>query len=360
MFFLYQVATARNKEGETSLAFLVNNFRWIKFTANQKLQLTKYGNLLFGQEATFSTRREATTQPQASQAPEDEHIMTEINITGVADPAMLESNLLAQLDDISSSFRSIVDTLTALERRCSSTEGQQQPQQQQQQRQQIAPEDAEDKVKTAPSEASTGETAATASEKPTVTPDLMGFAPLIISDDVSSDSLPVLIQLTQNWPSVASTILGFYPVESTDVPMPQEPSDSTSSSQTSSSRSKLLESCSLDSFVFELLSHADEAVLVSFVETIINEMNKHSKYLTMDAVHRSSELNSAADPKDVPLVVGVRFLRSVIRQLAVHLSRSGLSYVDLRTRLGSSPSASNVRNSQSDNMEFKRKVRLVP
>lgn len=330
----------------------MNNYRWIKLTSNQKLQLTKYGNLLFGQETTFPARREATVQPQVPQSPDDEQIMTEINITGVADPAMLESNLLAQLDDISSSFRSIVDTLTALERRCSSGEGQQQ--------QQIAPGDSEDKAKTAASETTaSAENATTASENPPVTPDLISFAPSagVVSDDLSSDSLPVLIQLTQNWYSVASTVLGYYPVNSTDVHMVQEPRGSSSTAQKSSSRASPMESCSVDSFVFELLSHADEAVLVSFVETIVTEMNKHSENLTLEAVHRSSELQDASNPGAVALMVGVRFLRSVIRQLSVHLSRSGLSYVDLRTRLGSSPSASNVRNSQSDNLEFKRKVR---
>ena len=348
-----QIATARNKEGETALAFLVNNYRWIKLTANQKLRLTKYGNLLLGQETTFPARREATVQTQVPQSPDDEQIMTEINITGVTDPAMLESNLLAQLDDISSSFRSIVDTLTALERRCSSGEGQQQ-------QQQTAPGDSEDKAKTAASETTAStENATTASDNPQVTPDLISFAPSagVVSDDLSSDSLPVLIQLTQNWYSVASTVLGYYPVNSTDAHMAQEPRGSSNTVQKSSSRASLMESCSLDSFVFELLSHADEAVLVSFVETIVTEMNKHSENLTLEAVHRSSEQHDASNPGAVALMVGVRFLRSVIRQLSVHLSRSGLSYVDLRTRLGSSPSASNVRNSQSDNLEFKRKVR---
>ena len=342
---MFQIATARNREGETTLAFLVNNSRWIKHTANQKLRLTKYGNLLFGQETIFPARREVPSQPQAPEPPEDEQIMAEINITGMADPAMLESNLLAQLDDISSSFRSIVDTLTALERRCSPDEGQQQ---------QATAGDPEEKAKAVTSEASANESGSTTSENPTETPNLMSFPPnvTIVPDDLSSESLPVLIQLTQCWPSVASTILGFYPMDSLDVHMAQ---DSRGSSRSSHFSPK--ESCTLDSFVFELLSHADEAVLVSFVETIVSEMNKHSEHLTLDAVHRSSELHGASSARDVAMVVGIKFLRSVIRQLAVHLSRSGLSYVDLRTRLGSAPSGNNVGSSQSDNLEFKRKVR---
>ena len=348
--FFFQIATSRNKEGETSLAFLVNNYRWIKFTANQKLRLTKYGNHLFGQEATFPARRELTAQTQSPESPEQGEIMTEINITGVADPEMLESNLLAQLDDISSSFRSIVDTLTALERRCSTGEEQQQ---------QTVPGDPEGKAKTATNEASTGENTTTTSENSSAAPDLMSFPPdsATVTEDLSSESLPVLIQLTQSWPSVASTILGYYPVDPTDVPMVQEPRSSSKADEKCASHSSPLESCTLDAFVFELLSHADEAVLTSFVETIVTEMNKHSEHITLDAIQRISELNGVSSAGDVAVLVGIKLLRSVIRQLAVHLSRSGLSYVDLRTRLGSSSSASNVRNSQSDNLEFKRKVR---
>ena len=335
------------------MAFLVNNSRWIKLTASQKLRLTKYGNLLFGQDATFTVKRELGLQPETSRPAENGEIMAEINITGVTDASMLESNLLAQLDDISSSFRSIVDTLTALERRCSPEDAQLSVQ-----------ADSDETAKPVDNEASPSgndPTAAVATDSPA--PDLMSFPPTVagVPDDISSESLPVLIQLTQSWPSVASTVLGYYPMGTSaggsDVDMSEEPRGSGGSLQKGPSRSGPIESCSLDSFVFELLSHADEAVLVSFVETIITEMNKHPEFLTLDAVHRISELHIPPTARDVTMTVGIKFLRSVIRQLAVHLSRSGLSYVDLRTRLGSSPSASNVRNVQSDNVEFKRKVR---
>lgn len=262
-------------------------------------------------------------QSEVVQPPEDDEMMTEINITGVGDPGMLENNLLAQLDDISSSFRSIVDTLTALERQYPSAQDQQ---------------------------------AAEVEDNAATTPDLISFSSNSgrVSDEVGRENLPVLIQLTQNWHSVASTVLGYCPVA---VQMTEEPRGSCKSYHQAPARFSPSESCSLDSFVLELLAHADEAALVSFVETIIKEMNKHSEELTLDAVVRCGELSDALDPKDAPLVVGIRFLRSVIRQLAVHLSRSGLSYVDLRTRLGSRPSPRSGRNSQSDNLEFKRKVR---
>jgi len=351
--FFFQIATARNKEGDTSLAFLVNNSRWIKLTASQKLRLTKYRNLLFGQDSTFTVKRELGLQSETARPAENGEIMAEINITGVTDASMLESNLLAQLDDISSSFRSIVDTLTALERRCSPEDAQQEGMQ----------AESDETAKPAYNEASSSGDDPTAAATGSPAPDLMSFPPTVATgpDDLSSESLPVLIQLTQSWSSVASTVLGFYPMDTSaggsDVDMAEEPKGSGGSVQKGPSRSGPIESCSLDSFVFELLSHADEAVLVSFVETIITEMNKHPQLLTLDALHRISELHIPPTARDVAMMVGIKFLRSVIRQLAVHLSRSGLSYVDLRTRLGSSPSASNVRNVQSDNVEFKRKVR---
>ena len=337
------------------MAFLVNNSRWIKLTASQKLRLTKYGNLLFGQDTAFTVKRELGLRPEASRPAENGEILTEINITGVTDASMLESNLLAQLDDISSSFRSIVDTLTALERRCS-------PEDVQQESAQADSDETEKPVENEASPSGNDLTAAAATNSSAVAPDLMRFPPTVASipDDLSSESFPVLIQLTQSWPSVASTVLGYHPMGTSagsDVDMPKEPKGFGGSRPKGPSRSGQMESCSLDAFVFELLSHADEAVLVSFVETIITEMNKHPQLLTLDAVHRISELDIPSAARDVAMTVGIKFLRSVIRQLAVHLSRSGLSYVDLRTRLGSSPSASNVRNAQSDNVEFKRKVR---
>lgn len=340
------------------MAFLVNNSRWIKLSANQKLRLTKYGNLLFGQDATFPFKREQGTQQEASHAPEEGEIMTEINITGVADATMLESNLLAQLDDISSSFRSIVDTLQALEMRCQLPE--QQPQQQN------PATDSDEKAKLAENDStpSANQTLMElASENAAAGFDLIAFPPnpAAVLDDLSSESLPVLIQLTQSWPSVVSTVLGYYPLGSSpggpDVHMAEEPRGSGGPHRKGPSRCGPVDSCSLDSFVFELLSHADEAVLMTFVEMIVDEINKHSQYLTLDSVHRITQLQGDPSPGDVAIMVGMKFLRSVIRQLAVHLSRSGLSYVDLRTRLGASPSTSNARNGQGDNVEFKRKVR---
>lgn len=357
---MFQIATATNREGETALAFLVNNSRWVKLSANQKQRLSKYGSILLGQDAAFPVKREQRPQQEVSRSPQEDEIMTEINITGVSDTTMLETNLLAQLDDISSSFRSIVDTLQALERRC------QLPEQPQQQQQTPQKGDEKDMEKLPGNESTSGgnETPMdVASENTAGSIDLIGFPPntAVVPDDLPGDSLPVLIQLIQSWPSVVSTILGYCPFGASsghsDVHMTKEACGSDDSPPKGPSRCNPVDSCILDLFVFELLSHSDEAVLMTFVEMIVDEMNKHSQNMTLDAVYRIAQLQGDLSPADVAIMVGMKFLRSVIRQLAVHLSRSGLSYVDLRTRLGSSPSTPSTRSSQGDNVEFKRKVR---
>ncbi|XP_022781948.1 uncharacterized protein LOC111322968 [Stylophora pistillata] len=357
-----EIATATNREGETALAFLVNNSRWIKLSVSQKQRLTKYGSMLFGQDVAFPVKREQATQQDVSRSPQEGDIMTEINITGVSDTTMLETNLLAQLDDISSSFRSIVDTLQALERRC------QLPEQPQEQTQNPQTGDEKDKEKLPGNESTSGENETpmdVASENAAESIDLIGFPPStsVVPDDLPGESLPVLIQLIQSWPSVVSTVLGYYPFGTSsvhsDVHMTKEPRGSGDLPRKGPSRCSPVDSCIMDVFVFELLSHSDEAVLMTFVEMIVDEMNKHSQNLTLDAVHRIAQLQGDPSAADVAMMVGMKFLRSVIRQLAVHLSRSGLSYVDLRTRLGSSPSTSTSRSSQGDNVQFKKKVRMI-
>ena len=105
------MATGRNNHDDTVLSFFVNNSRWIKSTTHQKQRLLKYSNKLFG-----STPEEPTKEPQGTKASND--ITAEIKIKGSSGTqATIESNLLAQLDEISSSFRSLVDTLAALEDR---------------------------------------------------------------------------------------------------------------------------------------------------------------------------------------------------------------------------------------------------
>lgn len=318
--------------------------------------------MLFGQDVAFPVKREQATQQDVSRSPQEGDIMTEINITGVSDTTMLETNLLAQLDDISSSFRSIVDTLQALERRC------QLPEQPQEQTQNPQTGDEKDKEKLPGNESTSGENETpmdVASENAAESIDLIGFPPStsVVPDDLPGESLPVLIQLIQSWPSVVSTVLGYYPFGTSsvhsDVHMTKEPRGSGDLPRKGPSRCSPVDSCIMDVFVFELLSHSDEAVLMTFVEMIVDEMNKHSQNLTLDAVHRIAQLQGDPSAADVAMMVGMKFLRSVIRQLAVHLSRSGLSYVDLRTRLGSSPSTSTSRSSQGDNVQFKKKVRLV-
>ena len=264
----------------------------------------------------------------------------EIKIMTSSGSSAIESNLLAQLDDISNSFKSLVDTLTALER------GNLQPGQMSDRTESEGIGDRNDgpKMPVPGSE------------------DLISFTSEINgsrSQNKDVSGLPVLIQLAKSWPCIVATILGEWPFGSpdgntggSDTRMGEEPAQITSLPSPS-------DACSVDALVQSLLAHADESVLLSFVETIVEAMNRHAADLSLETVLNSQTLSAPLSRANVAFSVGLRFLRSVVRQMAIHLSQSSLSYIDLRTRVGGSNGVSSLRSGQSDNMEFKRKTRLV-
>ena len=335
-----------NKEGETVLGFLINNSRWIKLTDQQKLRLKKYANQVLGGDAAKADAK--LSKPSEMPA--------EIKVAGSVGASTIESNLLEQLDDISHSFRSLVDTLTALEERCSAAEDE-------------GSEGAAhcDESKGPGNSRDAAGTANMAPGNAAPAGDLMDFShsPVGAQQEQSADKLPVLTQLTRNWPCVAAAILGTFPktdgpsqVDGPDVCMPNAPKAHQGRSAASPSGIVPGDSCNLDAFVFELLTHANEAVLVSFVETVIQEMNKYAAELTLESVLQSQEHGPCSQRK-IAFAVGLKFVRSVVRQMAVHLSRTGLSYVDLRSRIVTGSATSSPRLSQNGNVEFKRKVRYV-
>ena len=319
------MATSVNKEGETALAFLINNSRWIRFTAQQRLRLAKYSTRMCGADAAKQDLRAGDKKRDV--------LIQEIKAPSTADASSIETNLIEQLDDISQTFRNLVDTLSELEERCSATE--------EVESDQSVADVQMDSVESVPVE-----NLMDVSECPASTSS--------VQEEPTDDTLPVLIQLAQCWPCVAAVILGAFPEmegrsqgghaggasggRSTPAPAGMVPGDS----------------CNLDAFVFELVTHASEAVLMRFVETIIRELNKHRAGLTLEAVLQSREPGPWTDRK-LALAVGLRFVRAVVRQMAVHLSRSGLSYVDLRSRIVAGSASS--RSVQNADMEFKRKVR---
>lgn len=334
------MATASNQHDDTVLSFFVNNSRWIKSTPQQKQRLLNYSNKLFGPTSEESPKG---AQPGSSKGSND--ITAEIKIKGSSGSSTtIESNLLAQLDEISSSFRSLVDTLAALEGRVSGDENEEQNTDAEK-----APKDG-DPAK----EGASGDLI-----------DLSSPAPGDNMPEKDKDTLPLLIQMVQNWPCVAATVLGFSPEVTGESAMedlessPNKSPRGTKGKAQSDPHKRPSSSCGIDGFVIELLVNADKSVLVSFVETIIKEMNKYPTELILEATRRNKDQEGPFTPSGLAIAVGMKFLRAVIRQMAVHLSRSGVSYVDLRSRLGSSSQTSSISfgSDQNQNVEFKQKVR---
>lgn len=334
------MATATNKQDETVLSFFVNNSRWIKLTSHQKQRLLKYSSKLIGSQTEDATKQPRSSTPDLSKAPND--ITAEIKIKGSSgSSATIESNLLAQLDEISSSFKSLVDTLAALEGK-------------------VEDEMEEDNMETdkTTKEGPDNEGA------PSTSRNLIDFSTPSPEESVSEkdEVLPILIQLAQNWPSVATTILGYFPELTRESTM--ESSNEGPRGQDVNTKCGPSKSCSIDGFVIELLANADKSVLITLVETIIKEMNKYPQELLLEVTQECQDTGGPYTPGRLAITVGMKFLRAVVRQMSVHLSRSGVSYVDLRSRLASnssssSPSSSSVTfgSDQNSNVEFKQKAR---
>jgi len=324
------MATASNHHDDTVLSFFVNNSRWIKCTPQQKQRLSKYSNKLFGSIPEEQPAKDS----QSGRSKSSNDITAEIKIKGSSgSSATIESNLLAQLDEISSSFRSLVDTLAALEGR-------------------VAGEENGETSSEAAGTPKDGD-----STKEGTTGDLIDLSSPAPDDDArDGTSVPILIQMAQNWPCVAATVLGFAPVITEESAIEGSSRDVIGGVR---GRNRPTSSCGIDSFVIELLANADKAVLVTFVETIIKEMNKYPNELLLEATKQNTDSEGHFAPSGLAIAVGMKFLRAVIRQMAVHLSRSGVSYVDLRSRLGSSSQSSSISfgSDQNQNVELKQKVR---
>ena len=234
----------------------------------------------------------------------------------------MEGNLLAQLGD---SFKNLVETLSAMEQG------------------EIPPDNTEVREETGEIETKNNEQKASESE------DLITFPSVVNELNTNTSHLPVLIQLTNNWPGIVASILGDWPFQVFN-------SDGLESTMKSIDSG---ETCSLDTLVQSLLIHPNESVLLSFVETIIGEMNKYSTDMFLQTILNSETPTASVSSASVAFLVGLKFLRSVVRQMSVHLSKSHLSYIDLRTRVGGNTGGVSLRSTQGDSATFRRKTRLV-
>ena len=122
----------------------------------------------------------------------------------------------------------------------------------------------------------------------------------------------LLEPLASNWPCLVATILGFYPTSDCD-------------SVTFNSVH------SLDNFTSHLLLNCDSDTVMVVVDTIVSNMNavvpslvdSSDMCLLTDDIKWANTQNLKITEKNVPLVVGRRFVESVVRVLAMNHSRAG-------------------------------------
>ena len=157
-----------------------------------------------------------------------------------------------------------------------------------------------------------------------------------------SKSVPYdfLKTLFTNWPCIVTTVLGYYPVgQSMDGAAIRQPVDRPVGQLDQSQMSSVQ---SLDSFTSHLILNCKESCIEHFTSTIVGKINsclsesgQHSVDLIDTNLHDID--SKLIDEKILPILVGKRFLNSVIRVLGMEHSRIKNTFLEmqqLRSRAG--------------------------
>ena len=174
-------------------------------------------------------------------------------------------------------------------------------------------------------------------------------------------SYNILDNLFTNWPCIVTTILGYYPVgQSTDGTSNQQQSKNTIGqlhdpnwSTLSHNRSIMSTVQSLDGFTTQLILNCSDSYIDKFTSTIVQKINS---CLADESTQRSLDLIDInvhdiglklIDDKLLPIVVGKRFLNSVIRVLGMEHSRVKNMFVEMQ-HFRSQMAAASAANRQSE------------
>ena len=162
----------------------------------------------------------------------------------------------------------------------------------------------------------------------------------------------IIESIFSNWPSVATTVLGFDPScdPSSSHHKSRINSDPSSWHHSSGSTLSLQSQCQvssvhrLDSFTTNLFMNCSERMLNNFVDTIIHKLNSAINKTQQDSTFLSSNLLQDIDYGDpevisrfiamgevgVAFLVGRRFLSSVVRVLALEHSRVKNRFLEMQ------------------------------
>ena len=171
--------------------------------------------------------------------------------------------------------------------------------------------------------------------------------------DIGAKMLQVLVT---NWPCIVATVLGFYPPCVTKVtdnrttctctlegPNAGDDSMECVSSEGSSTTLEFSSVHSIDSFITNLVLNCDDATIDTIVTTIVERMNS-AVFKSADPMSQvdlsllSEKVDFTKSPEEVcalnehntALLVGVRFMSSVVRLLALEHSRVKNAFVEMQ------------------------------
>ena len=155
------------------------------------------------------------------------------------------------------------------------------------------------------------------------------------STSSSNDTCDLFSALVTNWPCIVTTILGYYPFKKlTDynfkgVVTPQE------REKPKYQPARLSSVHLLDNFTLDLILNCKDSVISSLVQTIVDKMNAALEEGNCDLSVLTEPINSQeidlkkTDEATRTLLVGKRFLDSVVRVLALEHSRVRNAFVEL-------------------------------
>ena len=154
------------------------------------------------------------------------------------------------------------------------------------------------------------------------------------STSSSNDTCDLLSALMTNWPCIVTTVLGYYPFKKlTDynfkgVVTPQE------REKPKYQPARLSSVHLLDNFTLDLILNCKDSVISSLVRTIVDKMNAalegNCGLSVLTKAINSQEIDlKKTDEATRTLLVGKRFLDSVVRVLALEHSRVRNAFVEL-------------------------------
>ena len=147
------------------------------------------------------------------------------------------------------------------------------------------------------------------------------------SRDSPPSEITMLPHLASSWPCVVTTILGFYP----------NPDAVCNSDLSTSDCYSLSTVHSVDGFTSDLILNCDRDTISSLVDTVTSKMNKAISLasssdlsLLTETIDWSKVQRSMVTESNVALVVGRRFLESVVRVLAMKHSQAQNAFMEMQ------------------------------